>query len=487
MPTANEVIDHAILGLEKEASADSIPGIFDSKQNEREFLLALFRAFEEHQVRYCVLHSWETLPQALTSDLDITVHPDDRHKLVSAFQQLREEHYRLIAVINYFIDAYAFQFSGLDSANDLKMKVSVDIIFGHQAGPFSVPSAKQIVAGRRRHDQFWIPSPDTEFTYLLARRVSKGSATPRQERRLKDLIAQLGLAEANRLAAKLLPRKIRTEIIDACVGGQLDPTLARLRKKILIASFIGNPLRLTWQICREKARLLRRWLRPTGLFIAVFGPDGSGKSTMIQNLTQQTEPLWRATDIFHWRPMLLFRRKTMRDTTQPHSIPQRNSVASSIRVIAHLLDYWAGYWLLVRPSTVRTGAVVFDRYFDDMLVDPLRYRYGGPLWLLRFLGCFVPRPDLIFVLDAPEETILSRKQEITAAEVTRQRQLYLECARRNSCARIIDATRSITEISNDVTSAVIEFLSQRVDREHADWIETGANTVVAKNLVQDSF
>jgi thymidylate kinase len=473
--------------MERDATADSLPAVSNPQEIQRDFLLALFSSFEKNQVRYCVLHSWQDLPDTLESDLDIAVDPDDRHKVTSAFQQLQVEGYALVGAINYFINAYAFQFCRPADLRSSKINlVSVDIIFGHQRGAFPMPSAKELTTRRLRHGAFWIPSPDAEFTYLLARRASKGSATLQHERRLQDLIAQLGPTEPHRLAAQLLPTRLIETIFDACANGELNETLAQIKTQIRVASFSRNPFRLTLQTIREKARLLRRWLRPTGLFIAVLGPDGSGKSTLIQNLIQQIGPSWRATDLFHWRPMLLWRQVSRRDTTQPHSIPQRNSVASSIRVFAHLLDYWAGYWLAIRPSTARTGLVIFDRYFDDMIVDPKRYRYGGPVWLLRLLRHFVPKPDLTLVLDAPEEIVLSRKQEIAPAEVARQRQLYLECARRNPSARIIDTTGSIEQVSNKAISAITEFLSHRVQGEYPQWVHASTHTAAATNLVQET-
>ena len=47
----------------------------------RDFLLNLFRLLDEYDVNYCVLHSWDCLPENLTSDLDLAVHPRDKHKL----------------------------------------------------------------------------------------------------------------------------------------------------------------------------------------------------------------------------------------------------------------------------------------------------------------------------------------------------------------------------------------------------------------------
>ena len=120
---------------------------------------------------------------------------------------------------------------------------------------------------------------------------------------------------------------------------------------------------------------------------------------------------------------------------------------SAARLFAHFLDYWLGYWLVIRPVLARSCLVVFDRYFDDILIDPERYRYGGPSWLARMLRLLIPKPDLMLVLDAPEEVVLSRKQEIAPEEVQHQRRLYSEYQNRISNGWIIDATASPQQLT----------------------------------------
>ena len=53
---------------------------------------------------------------------------------------------------------------------------------------------------------------------------------------------------------------------------------------------------------------------------------------------------------------------------------------------AFFLDHWVGYIFKVRPALGRSNFVIFDRYFHDVLVDPRRYRYGGPSWYAKFLA-----------------------------------------------------------------------------------------------------
>jgi thymidylate kinase len=139
-------------------------------------------------------------------------------------------------------------------------------------------------------------------------------------------------------------------------------------------------------------------------------------------------------------------------------------------LFAYLLDYWLGYWLLIRPILARSGLVIFDRYFDDLLIDAKRYRYGRPLWVARVLRSFMPKPDLVLVLDAPDEVVLSRKQEVAPEEVRRQRRLYSQYQSEMPDSRLIDATASVDQVTAQSARAILEFLEQRYQRRHARWL-----------------
>src|ERR1043166_2672722 len=78
-------------------------------RSREDFLSTLFSTLDSNQVRYCVLHSWEELPQNLSSDLDIAVNPQDDRNLGSVFRLLQKKGYWLVQVINYFVEAYCFR------------------------------------------------------------------------------------------------------------------------------------------------------------------------------------------------------------------------------------------------------------------------------------------------------------------------------------------------------------------------------------------
>ena len=67
----------------------------------RDFLLTLFHLLSEFGVHYCVLHSWEKLPEELPNDLDLAVLNGDKFGLLSVFNGLRAKGYFPIQAVNH--------------------------------------------------------------------------------------------------------------------------------------------------------------------------------------------------------------------------------------------------------------------------------------------------------------------------------------------------------------------------------------------------
>ena len=64
--------------------------------------------------------------------------------------------------------------------------------------------------------------------------------------------------------------------------------------------------------------------------------------------------------------------------------------------------------------------VIFDRYYDDILVDYKRYRYGGNVSIAKLVRYFIPKPDIYLVLTTDASIIHKRKQEVSLKELERQ-------------------------------------------------------------------
>jgi thymidylate kinase len=186
--------------------------------------------------------------------------------------------------------------------------------------------------------------------------------------------------------------------------------------------------------------------------VAVLGPDGSGKSTPLAALGDTWPRSLGGVHVHHLRPHRLDRPGAPAGpVVDPHGRPPRAALPSAAALGFVLLDWWVGYWSRIVRERAKHGLVIFDRHLLDVLVDPLRYRYGGPAWLVRAACALVPRPDVVVILDAPAAVVRARKTEVPLAESVRQCEAYRRLAREVSGAHLVDATQRPDQVLDAVT------------------------------------
>lgn len=441
----------------------------EARPSRTNFLRILFQGLEEEGIRYCVLHSWEMLPE-LDSDLDLAVHPRDGVRLRFVFSRLQQHGYHPVQCLNYVVNGFYFVFGWFEG---LELRsLAVDLIFEHRRDGLILTSGEELVAQRRKKKDFWVPAAGTEFVYLLAKKAWKGIVPYRQEQRLQSLVAELGRVEAERLTGKLFGEKWKSQVVEACARGCAGQLIRKLRRPLWWNTVTRDPLNPLRNLLSDAVRRVRRWLEPTGLFVGVLGPDGVGKSTLIQRLMQELLPLFRRKRVFHFRPRVLLRPRYENGLGDPNYRIPRSAFLSVLKLAIFLLDYWVGHWLVVRPLLARSGLVVFDRYAPDVVVDPLRYRYGGPMGVAKLLSTVVPAPSLAFLfLDAREEVILSRKSEVLLSELQRQRKAYKDLGKKLGNMVSIRTDQEIEVTLADASRLIVSHLARRFQQRHGCWLE----------------
>lgn len=199
-----------------------------------------------------------------------------------------------------------------------------------------------------------------------------------------------------------------------------------------------------------------------GLWLAFFGPDGAGKSAVIQELTGRLARSSGGITRFHFRPRFRSRGMDREPVTDPHAQPPRGNLVSLGKLVYWLLDCWLGYLLTIRPAASRSQIVIFDRYLPDILIDPARYRLPvSCMWFARMVARLGPRPDLCILLDVRAEVVQQRKKEVPLSESQRQRAGYLTMFRGLPDTFIVSAGCPVEEVAQQVAAAIFSFCVNR--------------------------
>ena len=432
-----------------------------------QFLETLFGLLDEHELRYCVLHGHQDLPENLSGDLDLVIHPEDARRLPILFRALAGDGFRPVQCLDYAVHGRTFVFAW--PAGKRLVTILVDFITEHRRGGRRLARADELLAGRARRHGFRVAAPEVEFGYLLAKKAAKGNISADQIDRLRALSFDIGLETSRRITRELFGPRLARRVVDAVREGRLRALLPLLCRRLLLLGRLQHPLGAVQCALQESLRIFRRIRRPTGFSLAVHGPDGVGKSTLIECLCSQTKGLFRRERVFHWRPMLLWNRRAAGGVTDPHGLPPRSRVVSTLRLLVYTLDYLVGFALVVRPLLIRSGMVIFDRYYDDMTVDPKRFRFPESFGLVSRLRPVIPKPRLTLVLDAPLSVLRGRKQEVPPAETERQRVAFRALAGNAKSGFLFDASADPASVTSQATQYVLAELDRRFWTRYPAW------------------
>lgn len=209
-------------------------------------------------------------------------------------------------------------------------------------------------------------------------------------------------------------------------------------------------------LLKEKSHALSDRLTSKNFVISFLGPDGSGKSTIIE-LLKQDELIFKDTHYFHLKPRLLGAKGDGKPVVNPHGKPPYMGLLSYLKLVHFILDYILGYMVKILSLKSKSSLIIFDRYYDDLLVDPLRFRYGGSLKIAKFMRSIIPKPDIYFVLTTDPKIIFERKQEVTFDELERQIEVYNSFVDNKKYFKI-----DVSQMPEKIIEDIIDILSKEL-------------------------
>jgi thymidylate kinase len=429
-------------------------------------VLALFESLEQNCGAYCVLAGYDTLPDEPLSDIDFMVSTEDFKTLPGVIAATaRRSNLRFVQFLRHETSACCYVLAWLEENCVTVLQADSAADFRRHGRIWML--AEDVLARRRKHPRgFWIPAPADAFLYYLVKRIDKQSLLPDHGDYLSRLYHE-DPPGCDLLLARFWPLESALRLSQAACGCKWNEVIHGTGQ--FAADLIHHPkvYKDTFYSLEELARWASRIFHPTGLLVTCLGPDGVGKSSLAAGIQSTLRQCFRRTHFFHLRPGLLRSSAAGREfTAQPHGKPARSYCGSIAKLLFLLSDYWLGYWTRVRPLLVHSSLVVFDRYFDDVIADPRRFRVQKLTWLTKFISRIIPDPDIVLVLDAPPETVHHRKQELNVSEIGRQREAYLAIAQKSGgrFVRVIDGSQQLDCVIAQSCAAVLEYMEMRTAR-----------------------
>lgn len=379
------------------------------------FLTELFQILNK-DYQYAVLRNYEKLPVDNDSrDIDILILRCDLKKIRKVLERLTAQ------TGNYILYQYQdHQFFTFVAGNTTGGFVQLDFQFNFAWLGIDLLDERKVLKKRLFNGKIYHLPPDLTFLpkYLYSRIL--GAVYPKKYQIVRKIAFAYG------------GEYLESTLKEISLGGDARYwDRARkwtLRLRSFFSAFCHRPTRAVYFMMEFLTRYVLDLFWRRGLMISFSGPDGCGKTTVIELLRERlavNPPM-----LFHFRPSLLPNlgevahkagavKEVDRNFDRPHRGRRKGLISSLIRLAYYSCDYMIGYVVRLLPLRQRKHIVFFDRYFTDIIVDGERSSIFLNYRFLAWLRHFIPGCQYNFLFRVDPERILNRKQELSGEAIER--------------------------------------------------------------------
>ncbi len=416
--------------------------------NRTEVFNYIFESFNSKNIDYAIIHSYQYLPERFDSDIDTAINvPNIKDAIKLLDDTLNGTGWRVIQFWrheNYAADCVI--------SNDEEF-LQVDFCTHYERNGRVVLPVQELLDGKRMHKNFYVPKPQTEFTYVLVKKILKKFFSDGSRLRLTTLWMAMSEKE-KRDTKKGLKRFIEEdqidEILECIESSQYDLIDLERAHQILKKKTSNTADNLHYKVFDLKRRF-ERIVHPTGLFIVLLGVDGAGKTTIAETLKNRYITAFRRIDHYHSRVRVLKDISRLKkdaapvDASDPHGKKQKaGKLTSVVKFGYYFLDFLIGN-IKITVAKIKSTLVLVERYYYDYSIDKVRYNLNLSDGFLSFFEHFILKPDIIFILTGDSQKLLDRKHEITINEIDEQKKKLNDRFINNPKAVFIDTTEGTVD------------------------------------------
>lgn len=433
-----------------------------------EFASKLLNKFAEDGIKYCILRNYENLDTNIGHDIDMMIDEKSLDININDYINKVVSYLGWKCKITYneksFYTVICYDFN--ESVKLLKIDIWTQLLWR------GIPWIDNGVLFEtvKKYKNIYIPSDGVESAITVLKEIIGGGSVP--EKYYKKIFDGVTSDKVNfiRVLEKTFGQ-YSYELLEKCVKKNfkfIDQQKIRVHQEIAKNRPITYILSSGWRFFKK----IKKVFKPEGRLIVFVGPDGSGKSSIIDAVTKKLHHIDKRVHKYHIRLNIFPELRTglglssMKGKVNEH-LGENDDVilenvklkrtfisklASWVVVIYYALEFFIGKPIISYKK--RKGIYIFfDRYFYDYYAQPTT---RDIIWKYRkILSSFVTKPDIIIHLCANPEIVYRRKQELNKLEIMAQNQ-YIEryIQEFENAYTITNEAKSIEEITSEVFSKI---------------------------------
>ncbi len=429
---------------------------------KKQFLIELFNLLNQ-KYNYAVLRSYDGLPDNFQShDIDIIFDKNQYNTFKKDFKNLLSSNN-----LNLILHNKGERFDTFILAsykNNTSTFLYLDFFFNYSLYGIKLIDSKEILKNKIFNEKIYHVNIIDEFLEKFLNVKLLNKQYPEKYSHILKNIKNNYIGETNKKLENIFGNDITLDSIENFKG-----------KELLKKCFLKNPFNNIGLILNFYRNYFKSKLSPNGISMSFTGPDGSGKTTILEIVENELSQIFREVKVNHFRPTVIpriaeifnkagLKKEVDKDYSNPHRGGKTGRLSSLVRLFYYIFDYIYGYRKIVKPVLFRRGVVIFDRYYTDIVADSKRSRINIPYKVIMSLKFLIPNMKYNFLVYVEPDNILARKQELTKEQIL---DIY------KKLDYILENDKSYIKIDNnqDVNITVSNILNHIFEEQHKKLIK----------------